>query len=158
MHQHSHAQRKARQRDDVQRHICEIHQRDGTHQAERDAARHNKCGLCVLEEKDQHDDGQQAAPQQIGKDAAHHHVDVVALIHQRRDVQARVLLLQLCDGAVDALAHRGRGRRALLLERQHHAVVAVHLGIAFARVVRQSDIRHIGQAHIAHAVHIHVHQ
>ena len=25
-------------------------------------------------------------------------------------------------------------------------------------IVRQSDIRHIGQAHIAHAVHIHVHQ
>ena len=152
IHQHTNAQRQAGQRDHVQRHAAEVHQHNGRQHAEGNAEGYHDGGLYVLQEEGQHDHRQQSAPDQVAQHAVHDQLDVIALIHQRGNVQAGVFLLQLCNGLVAGLGNLAGARGGALEDGQHHRVVAVYLCVGIARIVDHGQRGHIAQAHIADAV------
>ena len=155
IHQHTHTQSQTAQGDHVQGYAGEVHEHHRKHQADGNAQRHHQSGLEVLQEDRQHDDRQHAAPRQVGQHAAHRHLDVVALVHQRGDAQTGVFYLQFLNGPVGLLGHLAGGGSGALLDGQYHRAVAVHPGITLGAVVGHGDIRHVLQADIAHAVDVH---
>ena len=155
IHQHTHAQCQTAERDHVQGDAGEIHKHHREHQADGNTQCHHQCGLEVLQEDGQHDDRQHTAPRQVGQHAAHRHLNVIALIHQRGDAQAGIFLLQLFNGPVGLLGHLAGGGGGALLDGQYHCTVSVHPGIALGAVVGHGNIRHILQANVAHTVDVH---
>lgn len=103
VHKHTDAQGQPGERDEIERHTGEIHQRDGEQQAEGNAERHNHRWAPIPQKYQQDQDRQHTAHQQVLQYAAHYHIDVIALIHQWSDVQAGKFRLQHLDRRADSV-------------------------------------------------------
>ena len=154
IHQHTDAQGKARQRHDVQVETRKIHEHHGEQHRQRDADADHEGGLDVLQEDGQHEDGQRRAHQHAGEDALDQHIDIVALVGQHHHMQAVVLGFQLFE-RFQTVAGNGAGAgTVVLINFQHRGLLAVQAGEAVGGVVDDLHVRHIGQAHVAVAVHM----
>ena len=154
IHQHTDAQRQARQRHDVHVEAGEVHQSDGEQDGQRDADADHEGGLDVLQEDGQHDDGQRGAHQHTADDAVDDDGDVVALIGQDDDVKVRILGLQLLEGFQAAVRDAAGAGIGVAENFQHHGPLPVQAGVAGLGVVDDGHVGHIGEADIAEAIDV----
>ena len=73
-------------------------------------------------------------------------------------MQPGVLLLQLPEPGLDVVGGFGCSVGALLLEREHHAVLAVELGIGFVSVVRDHHRGHVLEVDGVNSLHVQIKQ
>ena len=157
VNQHADAERQTGQGDHVQRDIGEIHQHDGKQNAHRDAEGNDRRRTHIAQEQKQDDNGEQAAQKQILQDTADNHLNIIALIHQRRDVKIRIALLQILNLLVDQLGDLRGGCRRGFGEGQQDRVVSVdqRIGVLIVILGGVADGCDIVQPDIADPVQIH---
>ena len=148
------AQRQAGQRQDIEGNAGEIHQHNGKQHAQRHTDGHDDGRAQVLQKQRQYDDGQRCALDQVGQHTIDDELDIVALVHDGRQVQALVFGHHRFHRRAAGVGDRRGGRRRALVQRQQHGAVLVHLGVGVVGVVGHFDLGHIGQAHVADAVDI----
>ena len=152
--QHADAQRQTGQRQDIEGNAGEIHQHNGKQHAQRHTDGHDDGRAQVLQKQRQYDDGQHCALDQVGQHAVDDELDIVALVHDGRQVQALVFGHHRFHRRAAGVGDRRGGRRRALVQRQQHGAVLVHLGVGVVGVVGHFDLGYIGQAHVADAVDI----
>ena len=148
------AQRQAGQRQDIEGNAGEIHQHNGKQHAQRHTDGHDDGRAQVLQKQRQYDDGQRCALDQVGQHTIDDELDIVALVHDGRQVQALVFGHHRFHRRAAGVGDRRGGRCRALVQRQQHGTVLVHLGVGVVGVVGHFDLGHIGQAHVADAVDI----
>ena len=158
IHQHTHRHGQTAQGDHVDGHAGEVHKYDGKDHADGDRYQRDDRWPPIPQEQVQNDHGEQRAPQQRRGDGLHDQVDIVALVHQRREGQSLVLALQLLEPCADVIGHLRRGVVGLLGKGDENAVVAVDLGVQLPGVVRDHHGGDVAQCHRLDAVHAQVQQ
>ena len=159
IHKHADAERQAGQRDNVQRHVAEVHEHNRKQHAERNAERDDNRRANVAQKDNQHEHGEQTAIYQIGQHAADNQMNIVALIHQRCDVQLAVILLKFINFLTDGIRNFRSRCRGLLGKAEHNRIIAVYLGIrAIGVLICILHLCHIGQMNVSNVAGIHVKQ
>ena len=158
IHQHTHRHGQTAQGDHVDGHAGEVHKYDGKDHADGDRYQRDDRGPPIPQEQVQDDHGEQRAPQQRRGDGLHDQVDIVALVHQRREGQSLVLALQLLEPCADVIGHLRRGVVGLLGKGDENAVVAVDLGVQLPGVVRDHHGGDVAQRHRLDALYAQIQQ